>query len=224
VTIRLDKRTVESFASLYDAEYDRQIFPPEYLALSHLTRAELGTTGDVYPTRDHLTVEGLQAIMDWKYPRGKTRGFAAKNDPEAVVETTREAFAASDPIDAVSTLYRLHGVGVAMASAILTSFDPLRYTVIDVRAWNALERLGLIEPLGLSGLGDRLGYFETYAAYLRACTQLADDAGVSLRSLDRCLWTLDACRSIMNDTGLYGWARDGVTIDPIVKSPESSAP
>ena len=209
--IVLNKATVELIAALYDAKYDEraQIFPPGYLAVSHLTRSELDAAGYRYPLRSHLSVGELQAVMDWKYPPGKTRGLAARNGSEAVVEITREAFAACDPIDAVSTLSRLHGVGVAMASAILTAFDPLRFTVIDKRAWNALEKLNLIEPLGLSGLGDRLGYFETYAAYLRACTQLADEAGVSLRSLDRCLWTLDERR-------LYGWAIGGISLAPIV--------
>ena len=125
--------------------------------------------------------------MDWKYPRGKSRGFAARNGSDEVAAVTHEAFVATDPITAVRLLCRLHGVGIPMASAILASFEPLRFTVIDVRAWTALDRLGLIEALGLSGLGRQLGYFETYAAYLRVCVQLANGAQVSLRSLDRCL-------------------------------------
>lgn len=216
VRLVLNKETVERIAALYDAEYDTGIFPADYVALSHLTREELDAAGYAYPVRSHLTVDELQAIMDWKSPRQKTRRFAAGNGSEMVAEVTREAFAATDPVDAVQALCRLHGVWVAMASAILTSYDPLRFTVIDVRAWTSLKKLGLLEQLGLSKFDGRLDEPETYGAYRDGCSRLADDAGVSLRSLDRCLWTLD-------EKGLYDWVRHGVTLAPIV-NPSASQP
>ncbi|MDP8922050.1 MAG: hypothetical protein M3O34_04140 [Chloroflexota bacterium] len=214
----LNKHTIEQIARLHDEDYDRRakVFLDGYLDRSHLTKEELDAAGYIYPKRSHLTVCELQAVIDWKWPAGKTKKHAAKNGVEKVASVTGKAFAARDPIEAVRTLRGLHGVGVPMASAILTSFDPLRFTVLDVRAWNALKLLRLLDQLELAEFDGRLDEPETYAAYLQGCVRLADDAGVSLRSLDRCLWTLDASRSVMNQTGLYGWARDGVTLAPIL--------
>ena len=212
----LNKTTIERVASLYDAEYDGAIFPTDYIARSHFTREELEASGYAYPVRNHLTVGELQAIMDWKSSRFKTRRLAAKNGADQVASITNEAFATTEVVEAICTLCRLHGVWVAMASAILTSYDPLRFTVIDVRAWTALKKLGLLEQLGLSKFDGRLDEPETYGAYRDGCSRLADDAGVSLRSLDRCLWTLD-------EKGLYDWVRHGVTLAPIV-NPSASQP
>jgi len=137
--------------------------------------------------RGYLNMAELIEIVRWKSPRSIT--YVQRNNAKQVKNVTLEAFADQDPCSAVRKLDRLHGVGVRIASAILTVFDPCRYTVLDVRAWASLEMLGLRE-LGLhpSMSPDRA---ETYAAYLAACKRLALEHGVTLRTLDRCLWVLD---------------------------------
>jgi hypothetical protein len=78
---------------------------------------------------------------------------------------------------AIEVLDSLHGVGVPIASAILTTINPARYTIIDFRA---LEALGVSKwPSG------SVGY---YLHYLRKCHELAHQYHVSLRTLDRALW------------------------------------
>ncbi len=62
-----------------------------------------------------------------------------------------------------------------MASAILTAMDPERYTVLDVRA---LEALGVKD-------GDDI---DLYVAYVEACRRLAKQYGVTLRDFDRANW------------------------------------
>lgn len=218
MTPALNKETVELIARLYDEEYDRKarIFPADYLDRSHLTSQELAATGYSYPSPSHLAVDELQLIMDWKYPRGKSRGYARQSGPERVKAITSQAFSEADPADAVNRLWQLRGVEVGMASAVLTVFDPLRFTVLDVRAWNALKTLGLLDALGLSEFDHRTDSPAAYRAYLEACNRLADRTNVSLRMLDRCLWVLDASRSTMNQMGLYRWAREGVSFAPIL--------
>jgi len=137
--------------------------------------------------RGYLNKTELIEIVRWKSPRSET--YAQRNSCEEVEEITLEAFADQDPCSAVRKLDCLRGVGVRMASAILTVFDPCRYTVLDVRAWASLERLGLRE-LGLK-TSMSLDNAETYGAYLSACRRLAVEHGVSLRTLDRCLWVLN---------------------------------
>ena len=58
-----------------------------------------------------------------------------------------------------------------VASAILTTIHPTKYTVIDFRA---------LESLGVSKWDGSVSY---YLSYLRACSELAFKHKVSLRTL-----------------------------------------
>ncbi len=137
--------------------------------------------------RGYLSMTELIEIVRWKSVRSTT--YAQRNTAKQVADVTLEAFAAQDPCTAARKLDGLHGVGVRIASAILTVFDPCRYTVLDVRAWASLEMLGLRElDLHPSMSPDSA---ETYAAYLAACKCLAAEHGVTLRTLDRCLSVLN---------------------------------
>jgi hypothetical protein len=65
---------------------------------------------------------------------------------------------------------------VPVASAILTTIDPERHTVIDFRA---------LEALGCKSKDRTIDF---YLVYLEACQSLAKTHRVSLRKLDRALW------------------------------------
>ncbi|HZO27520.1 MAG TPA: hypothetical protein VFH48_16195 [Chloroflexota bacterium] len=142
--------------------------------------------------RGYLTLDELAKIAAWKTQRQKIH--VLRNVSETVEAVTRQAFNCPEPWLAAWTLSYLTAVNTRLASAILTVFDPTRYAVFDIRTWSALKRLDVLEPLGLSKYGGiasvNLDSPETYAAYLEACRRLADEADVSLRALDRCLWTV----------------------------------
>jgi len=166
----LDKRTIERVAQHYydDARYDQTVFS--------------NTFRQPIVRRGYMLKSELVTVVTWKAARQK--GNAARNAAVAVEDVTREAFAAHAPAVAVSALSRLHGVRARMASAVLTVYDPVRYTVMDVRAWASLVRLGYLEPRT---------HFEgadTYATYLNVCQTIAGEHDVALRTLDRCLWAL----------------------------------
>ncbi|MGD2217930.1 MAG: hypothetical protein PVJ64_14325, partial [Gemmatimonadales bacterium] len=139
-----------------------------------------------------LTKDEILDIATWKAVRSSSR--VAKNPDDRVRVVTESAFKVDDPAAAAHWLTSLAGVRVRMASAILTVYDPRRYTVLDVRAWASLERLGL-DKVGL----DEYLLFETpplddcitYRRYVAACRDLAEQLGVDLRMLDKCLWELN---------------------------------
>jgi hypothetical protein len=193
-TAALDKATVESIAALYPMTADEaQLFSNDFRR--------------PFLARGYLTREELAAIVTWKSGRHKTN--ILKNSADTVAVVTRQAFACPEPWLAAWILQYLYAVRARVASAILTVFDPNRYTVMDVRAWSALERLGLLETLGLAQYGGvetaDLDSQETYAAYLHACKRLSREMQVSLRTLDRCLWTLDKL-------GPAGLVQRGITL------------
>jgi hypothetical protein len=119
--------------------------------------------------------ENLNVIVCWKSPRR-----AALIDDNTDAEIAKALRFAADIRTseklAVEILDGLHGVGVPVASAILTVIHPTKYTVIDFRA---------LESLGVSKWDGSVNY---YLSYLRACSELAIKHDVSLRTLDRALW------------------------------------
>jgi len=116
----------------------------------------------------------IKAIFDWKTGgRGKSR--LQRNSDEEIADALRLAVSGKTERAAIAVLLGLQGVLVPVASAILTAIDPIRYTVIDFRA---LEALG-------SKSKDRSVNF--YLAYHIHCRQLAKAHQVALRDLDRAL-------------------------------------
>lgn len=111
----------------------------------------------------------------WKTVRSRAK--VAANTETAIVDATRRALAAADEATRIASLLELEGVGVPTASTLLYFAFPDDYPILDVRA---LESLG-VKP--------RSQYpVSFWLDYLAACRELARDAGVSIRTLDKALW------------------------------------
>jgi hypothetical protein len=111
-------------------------------------------------------------IFDWKTKgRGRTR-VAANSDAE-IADALRLAVTAKTERAAIAVLCGLHGVQIPVASAILAAIDPLRFTIIDFRA---------LEALGIKKAVLNIDY---YLAYLSHCRELASKHGVTLRQLEQ---------------------------------------
>jgi hypothetical protein len=130
-----------------------------------------------------FTLANLEAIVRWKSERAvqylignsnekirRVLAIAAK--PEATTET------------AIGALLELHGVDIAVGSAILAAIYPERYTVLDFRT--------------LEALGHARHDVRFYEEYLAFCKRLAESnivqpqsdlpGATPLRTLDRALW------------------------------------
>jgi hypothetical protein len=119
--------------------------------------------------------DNLKVIVRWKSAR--KIAFIDDNTDAEIAKALRFACdIRTTEKSAIEVLDRLHGVGVPMASAILTTINSEKYTVIDVRA---LESLGLSKWDGTSSF---------YIDYLQECRALTFKYKVSLRTLDRALW------------------------------------
>jgi len=96
-------------------------------------------------------------------------------DVEAAIKAATAATQTGDVRRAVKSLTSLKGVGLKMASAILTAMFPERYTVCDFRASHALGQKD----------NNSLRY---YVAYLDYFQMTAAEFGVTLRDFDRANW------------------------------------
>lgn len=119
--------------------------------------------------------ETLEIIARWKSPRRIE--LIGQNSKGEIAEALHTALNAKETRTAFAVLMGLCGVDVPMASAILTSIDQTRYTIID---WRALEALGVGDwPITLPFYLDR---------YFPECRRLAAVTGTDLRTIDRALW------------------------------------
>jgi hypothetical protein len=124
------------------------------------------------------------AIVAWKSNRTKTKIKKGLDDAEKTVQGLMgEVAQAKTPRDKVEVLLQVWGIGLAVASAILTVCDPDEFTVLDYRAWDVLE------GASLQGLPEHYpATSDEYLDYCRVCRQLAERVGMRLRDLDRALW------------------------------------
>ena len=135
------------------------------------------------------TPEMLALIVHWKSPR--VVHHLSANATKVIAEALDVAVHHSDTREAMRELQKLKGVAVPVASAILTTIHPDRYTIIDFRA---LEALGHFDP-----------DVEFYIDYLQFCRTLSQSEMVKaqtnapgptkLRALDRALWEWSASKS-----------------------------
>jgi hypothetical protein len=126
--------------------------------------------------------ENLEAIFRWK-TKGRGVSRLKVNSDEEIADALHLAVNAKTERSAITAPCGLFGVEVPVASAILTTINPERFTVIDFRA---LEALG-------TETKDRTVDFYLY--YLAACRDWARRYDVTLRNLDRALWQWSSAKS-----------------------------
>jgi hypothetical protein len=123
-----------------------------------------------YSRDDFLT------IVRWKSARALPR--AERNTAASVSTATRASFAAKDELSRIAAMTGLEGVGVPVASALLHFAFPDAYPILDFRALASLGESTTMTQYSPS----------FWARYVERCRDLAKDAGVSLRDLDKALW------------------------------------
>jgi len=136
---------------------------------------EVAAAGRAARGRGFYTKPELVLICEWKTARSRRR--VALNTDAFVERITGAAFATDDEAERMAALCVLRGVDTPSASVLLHFAFPDRYPIID---WRALESLGQQAAPPYS-----IAY---WLAYADACRELAEQAGVSLRVLDRALW------------------------------------
>jgi hypothetical protein len=135
------------------------------------------------------SLETLKKIVHWKSPR--VVHHLETNDQRKIETALDVAVNHTDALNALKELQELKGVAIPVASAILTTIHPDRYTIIDFRALEALDHFEHDEAF--------------YIAYLTFCRELSltadlneqvDLPGASkLRTLDRALWQWSASKT-----------------------------
>ena len=128
--------------------------------------------------RGWLERDEFLKICLWKSRRSKV--LLRKNKEERVRSITRKAFAEPDEAMKIKTLQKLSGVGLPMASAILSVTDPQKYPVIDIRTMQALKKMSLIEYKTIT--------INSWLKYLDVIEELKKKFKKSAREIDKALF------------------------------------
>jgi hypothetical protein len=123
-----------------------------------------------------ITKPDFLEICEWKSARH--RRHYAENSAELIDEATRIALSARDERIRIGVLLPLRGVGWPVASTLLYFAHRDPYPILDFRA---LWSLGIDDPPFVYD-------FAYWNAYVTACRRIAEEAGVTIRELDRALW------------------------------------
>jgi len=138
--------------------------------------------GDKLRRSKELTKDDLVEVVEWKFkdlPRRKARilGLIAKNDDTEIRRISRHIFGLSSKDDSykVNSLCILYGVGPAVASTILTFYNPKTYGVFDIHIWR--ELFGK-EP-------EDLFTTENYLKLLAELRRIANKYGLDTRTVEK---------------------------------------
>ena len=135
--------------------------------------------------RGHLTVLDLEETARWKFPGPFVLKLIKANIPEEGSRLTQASFAAKDD-EALraENLLKIGGVGWPMASTILHFAFPDRYPVVDKRVMKVVG-------------GPAVFGHKHWDPYIALCQSAATKYNVTLRELDRALWTFDYLRDTL---------------------------
>jgi hypothetical protein len=126
--------------------------------------------------RGWYTRDELEAVALWKTERSRSR--VRQNRDDAVKDATELALRTADERLRIGVLTQLQGVLMPTASVLLHLAHRDPYPILDFRA---LWSLGVdAQPSYYS--------FELWERYVQRCRELASEAGVDMRTLDRALW------------------------------------
>jgi hypothetical protein len=177
-----------SLTALLARELTRQEHPPTAALIRELTGVR---------ARGSFTRAEFAMMCRWKSPRAVHLWQA--NSPARIRAVSRQVLATRSERRRMELLTELRGVGVPMASAILTLLDPRRYGVLDIRAW---QLLFAIRSVGANrrGQGFTIAQWEQYLDALRYHAR-------RLRTTARAIeYTLFLCHRKFQHGLLYGRA------------------
>lgn len=172
-----------------DALLARELIREEHEPTAALMRELRGAR-----RRGSLTRAEFRAMCRWKSPRARL--LWESNSAARVHAVSRAVLATRDERRRMELLTGLRGVGVPMASAILTLIDPKRYGVLDIRAWQLLFAMRSVDA-NRRGQGFTVAQWLDFLAALR---QHARRLGVSARMVE---YTLFHCHRKFQKGTLY---------------------
>lgn len=138
-----------------------------------------------------LTTEEFLSIVIWKRRASVSKIIKGViNSGRSVEEIIRTVDQKGSREEQLRELCSIKGIGIAIASAILTVCYPKIFTVLDYRALNSLRN---IAGVACENLPQKVEYFKEkhFFQYVDICERTRQKHNLSLRNFDRVLWAMD---------------------------------
>ena len=121
----------------------------------------------------------------WKSSRIKPR--LMKNDDDEIIKISKNVYISNSENERITELVKLKGVGIPVASAILTLTDPFNYGVIDIRAWEILYAYEKVSE----SIEKKAFPIKDWINYLNIIRELAKYLNLTPRDIERTLYFYD---------------------------------
>jgi hypothetical protein len=144
-----------------------------------------GCVSSEFATLGHLTLKTFDSVLDWKLrqQRKRTEKHRSQNNNNLIRELTgafwRVQHDSSDKLLEIKLkiLQSIPGVGIGVASTILTLSNPANFAIIDFRNWKVLYAQ------------DKQGFtVSEYKKYLADMQKLASQLHCDVQEIDFILW------------------------------------
>ena len=192
---------IKKWLNKYEEYYKRNGFYIEYMD-DNVYKKEYSpyfeSASTVFRRRKYLFKKEFISICEWKTRRQRNR--YQENSEADIVRITTEVISMHPKIkEQIDSLTQLKGVGVPVASAILTVIFPEYYCVLDYRAWRALlwvtsEPFRFNDYREFSGIMDKFRNYaskESYIEYIKKVRKLAVKYSMTPRKIEGALWMYD---------------------------------
>ena len=130
-----------------------------------------------------LTKSDLNEIIKWKFQSlpGRKKiflGYADKLNEKDLKEDTSTIFKEKDELKKIELLLRFKGIGISLASVILTFYNPKDYCIFDIHIWR--ELFGK-EPKNFYTI-------ENYLRLLKELRKMSSSCVLNVRDIEKALF------------------------------------
>ena len=152
------------------------------------------TLPDLLQSQNHMNLNQLERLMKWKLRRGMFRptlmGLIKRNENKNVIDITKSGFEAArlDICEGLDVLCKLHGVGPATASAILSVYLPMEVPFMSDEAMDGI--------LGLPRLYTKAQFLQFQKSVINKANQLGPNWSPDM--IEKALWCAAMIRKYEN--------------------------
>ena len=155
----------------------------KYLKEYELEKQLFGEINRNFKKNKTLSDEEFFKIIIWKSNRVKGKVLEGiKKSNKSVKQIMRNVYHVKTPDEKIEILTKIKGIGLPIASAILTVCYPNKFTILDYRVWDILLKDKKVKaknpPKTIS----------EYLDYVDICKNYAKKLKLSLRDFDRTMW------------------------------------
>ena len=154
-----------------------------------------------------LTKEDLIKIVKWRFPKGLEKNrervinFLEQMDGSEIEKITQEAFEIEEESKKIRKLCKIKGVGISLATCILTFHNPQKYCVFNTHVYDEIFKIET-RPRNIFSIPDY------YLDMLNEIRKFAEKYNLKVRDVGKALFKKKCEESKSNNTRIKDICQD----------------